>query len=220
MAAELILAGLASIANDWTALAIAWHVLLAAMLLLLTAGWRPSARLLGRLLIPPIFSVSVAAWLSGNPFNATTFAIVAGVLAWAASRLSTGPIHFAARGWASAGVVLIAFGSAYPHFLRTDVWARYLYAAPLGLLPCPTLSVVIGMTVLVDSLHQPRWCAPLIAAGVIYGGFGVARLGVQLDWALLVASAILVVIARHSPAGPAATDPETPMTRWPRAGTT
>ena len=47
---ETILAGLAAIANDWRSLAIAWHVLLGVLLVLLLAGWRPSARLMGQLL--------------------------------------------------------------------------------------------------------------------------------------------------------------------------
>lgn len=195
MAPHVILAGLASIANDWKWLAIGWHVLLAALLVSLVAGWRPSARSLGRLLGSTLASVGAVAWLSDNPFNGTAFAIMAGALAWTTGRLSSGPIHFARRGWAAAGVALLIFGWTYPHFLMTESWATYLYAAPFALLPCPTLCVVIGMSLLVDDLLSPPWAAVLVLAGMFYGAFGVFRLGVQLDWALLLGSALLAAVA-------------------------
>lgn len=44
---------------------------------------------------------------------------------------------------------LVVFGWTYPHFVSTHSWIEYAYAAPLGLIPCPTLSVVIGFTLLV-----------------------------------------------------------------------
>lgn len=188
-----ILNGLTSIANDWRWLAISWHFLLAALLLILLAGWRPSTRSLGRLLIVPLLSVSVVGWLSGNPFNGTTFAIFAATLVWAATRLSNDSVHLAGRVWVATGVALIMFGWTYPHFLRVDSWIPYLYAAPFGLLPCPTLSVAIGVTLLVRHLHSKPWSMVLAAAGLFYGAFGVFRLGVVLDWPLLFASAMLAV---------------------------
>jgi hypothetical protein len=42
-APETILTGLSTIANDWRWLAVTWHFLLAALLVLVAAGWRPAA---------------------------------------------------------------------------------------------------------------------------------------------------------------------------------
>lgn len=154
MSSVNILAGLTAIANDWRGLAIAWHVVLAVVLLLLATGWRLSTRVLGHLLVMPLLSVSLLAWLSGSLFNGTTFAALAGVLTWG---------------------------------------APYLYSAPFGLLPCPILSVVIGMTLLVHSLRSSSWNTPLVVAGLLYGAVGSFQLGVTLDWALLFASAALVL---------------------------
>jgi hypothetical protein len=204
MASELILTGLASIANDWKTLAIVWHFLLAGLFLVLMANWRPSVRLLGGLLTATVFSVSVVAWLSGNPFNGTMFALIAGALAWAAGRLPARPIRFARRGWAAAGVTLIVFGSTYPHFLRADSWVTYLYAAPFGVLPCPTLAVMVGMALLIDDLPTAPWSVILVVASAFYGGFGVAWLGVQLDWTLLLGSAMLAAILYRKRLGPRA----------------
>ena len=77
---DALVADLGAIANDWRGLAITWHLLFAGLFLALIAGWRPRARLLGRLLVAPLLSVSVVAWLSGNPFNGTMFALLAAAL--------------------------------------------------------------------------------------------------------------------------------------------
>jgi hypothetical protein len=77
---DTVLSGVTAIANDWRWLAITWHVLLAALIALLLAGWRPTVRLMGRLLMTPLLSVGLTAWLSGNPFNGVVFAILAAVL--------------------------------------------------------------------------------------------------------------------------------------------
>jgi hypothetical protein len=189
-----ILNGLTSIANDWRWLSISWHVSLGALLLTLVAGWRPSARVLSRLLVAPLVSVSVVAWLSGNPFNGTMFAVLAGTLAFAARCFSNAPGQLAGSMWAAAGVAFVAFGWTYPHFLNAASWTSYLYAAPFGLLPCPTLSVVIGMTFLVRELRSRLWTGSLALAGLLYGAFGVLRLGVTLDWVLLCASVLLAAV--------------------------
>jgi hypothetical protein len=193
-----ILAGLTSIANDWRWLAITWHIVLASALVMLFAGWRPSTRLVGYLLVAPLISVSGVAWLSGNPFNGTTFVVLAAVLAWAASRYSAASVQLAALPWVALGAALVMFGWTYPHFLTVDSWATYLYASPFGLLPCPTLSMVIGVTLLAHNLRSPVWSTALAVAGVMYGAVGVFRLGVGLDWTLLFASAALGTIQMHS----------------------
>jgi hypothetical protein len=196
-----ILAGLTAIANDWWWLAVTWHALLAVLLLMLVAGWRPTTRSLSHLLIMPLFSVSLLAWVSGNPFNGTTFAVLAGALALGARRVPNAPVQIVPSLWGAPGVALVIFGWTYPHFLRTDSWTPYLYASPFGLLPCPTLSVVIGMTLLVPALRSSLWNTALFVAGLLYGGVGTFQLGVSLDWALLFASATLAGLLLHGRRG-------------------
>ena len=50
---EAILSGLGTIANDWRALAIVWHVLLGTLGVALVVGWRPSDRLIACLVATP-----------------------------------------------------------------------------------------------------------------------------------------------------------------------
>jgi hypothetical protein len=191
MAPESILAGLTGIANSWRWLAIAWHLLLAALLMGLVGGWRPSSRLIGHLLIAPLLSVSVLAWLQGNPFNGTAFAVLAAVLFRAANRFSRTSVQLDSAGWRTPGIALIVFGWIYPHFLTTGSWTTYVYASPFGLLPCPTLSVVIGFTLLFRDCRSTLWSTALVMAGLLYGVAGVFGLGVVLDTGLLAGSAIL-----------------------------
>jgi hypothetical protein len=194
---DIVLNGLTAIANDWRWLAITWHVLLAALIALLLAGWRPTVRLMGQLLMTPPLSVSLTAWLSGNPFNGVVFAILAAVLIATAVGFPRRTIRFASFAWVASGAAVVVFGWTYPHFIRTDSWPTYLYASPFGILPCPTLSAVIGMTLIFSNLGSTSWSTVLAGTGLVYGLIGVFRLGVALDAGLLLAAAALgVAVAR------------------------
>jgi len=197
---ETILIGLTAIANDWRWLAIAWHALLAGLLVTIVAGWRPSPRLMGHLLVAPLLSVGLAAWLSGNPFNGTVFVILATLIVGTANHVSNNSVQLSSPVWVVLGVVLIVYGWTYPHFLRTDSWTTYLYASPFGLVPCPTLSVVTGLTLAFRNFRSRSWSTALVVAGLFYGAVGVFSLGVLIDWGLLFAAATLAAaVMRDDP---------------------
>jgi len=189
---ETILSGLAAIANDWRWLAIVWHLWLAMLVGLLVGGWRPPVRTACWLLIAPLISVAMLAWLSGNPFNGTIFVGLAAALGRESLRISGVPVRLASPAWIARGAMLVAFGALYPHFLHADSPAAYVVASPFSLLPCPTLSVVIGSTLVCANLDSRRWSALLLMAGTLYGAIGVFRLGVSLDWGLFVGVTLLV----------------------------
>jgi hypothetical protein len=189
---DAILAAATTIANEWRTVAIAWHGIVAVLLTAFFRGWRPSTRVAAYVLSAPFLSVSVAAWVWGNPFNGTVFATLFLFLIALASRLSEEPVHFGTPVLVTLGAVFVAFGWGYPHFLETDRWMTYGYAAPLGVLPCPTLSAVIGATLIFDLLGSPVWAITLAAAGLVYGAMGVFVLGVQFDYVLLAATLLLV----------------------------
>jgi hypothetical protein len=188
----VILDGLARAANGWYILAIGWHGLFGALLLALAGGWRPSRRAAGYMSVLPLLSVAALAWVIGNPFNMAGFATLAVVLAAVAARTSTRPVALAPRPLLVVGVLVAAFGWAYPHFLQTGHWIAYAYAAPLGLIPCPTLAALVGVAIMLDSLGSTPWGLVLAAAGVFYGAVGVFRLGVELDSGLLIGACALV----------------------------
>ena len=192
---DQILAGLTKIANHAFGLAIAWHVAVAAAVLALALGWRPSRRLAGALLSAPAISVAALAFAYGNPFNGTVFAALAATLALTASRLGTDRVRAGTRWSVAAGAALVAVGWLYPHFLIERASVAYLYAAPTGLVPCSTLSLMIGWTVIAGGLQSRAWSLMLATAGLFYGVFGAARLGVTIDVVLVAGALLLVPVA-------------------------
>lgn len=198
-----ILDGLAAIANGKETLAVIWHVILAGAIIALLAGWRPEKRLGAMALALPLVSVAVLALLAGNVFNAIVFFLFAILLAVLGRGLPLVPAT-PAPAWARilAGT-LIAFGGAYPHFLDGASALRYLYAAPFGLIPCPTLSVLVGFTLLAAGFSSRAFSLSLGVLGIFYGAFGAFRLGVTIDIALLAGSAVLAAYATTMKPAPA-----------------
>jgi len=191
-----ILDDLARIANDWTAIAVIWHGLMAAAVVGLLAGWRPAKRLGATVLALPLLCVSVMAWIYGNPFNGTVFLGFAAALSALGMRLPVAKTE-RPQAWALAlGVLMVAFGWVYPHFLGAGPWWRYLYQAPTGLIPCPTLSAVVGFALLARGFSARGWSVLLGILGLFYSLFGALRLGVTIDLVLLVGSVALLWLAR------------------------
>ncbi len=189
-----IVANLARIADDAVAVAVAWHVAIAIAAVALALGFRPSVRVAAAWLGLPVASVSILAWVFGNPFNGAVFALIALALTALAATGAPSPV---ARGsdWSSAlGIVLVAFGWAYPHFLDGSPLA-YLYRAPTGTLPCPTLALLSGLALLGGGLVGGAWRLVLATTGTCYALFGALRLGVTIDWILLVGA--LGLFAQH-----------------------
>jgi hypothetical protein len=191
-----IVAGLTEIANHATWVALLWHAAFALGLVVLAWGVRPSRRSAALLSLLPIVSVAVTAWWFGNPFNAVAFFVLAGVLSPVALRLPVVPMQTGRGPLRALGALMLGFGWTYPHFLAADTPWEYLYAAPLGLIPCPTLAAVIGLTLLARGFGSRSWSWILAAAGTLYAVFGVVRLGVWLDLGLLVGAVTLAGAAR------------------------
>jgi hypothetical protein len=146
-----------------------------------------------------LLSVSAAAWKAGNPFNGTVFLLAAVATIVLASR-SDRAVTMASTGRMILGGGMIAFGWLYPHFLEGDDDLRYLWAAPLGLIPCPSLSLTLGVLLLLEA-PAPRTLLRLLGGlGAFYGLLGWLWLGVTVDVALLVGSSILLSTTARRPA--------------------
>jgi hypothetical protein len=190
---ETILRGLTAIANEWSALAVFWHLYVAVLLLTIAARSDLSTRLVSGLLVPPLLSVSGLAWLSGNPFTGAVFALLSLTLATVAYRLSpTTTVRITSGPSLIAGLTFLAFGWIYPHFLEATNQGMYLIAAPMGLLPCPTLLVIIGLTLMIG-LRSTAWTLTIAGIGFIYAAIGVFRLAVTIDAVLFAGATALAV---------------------------
>jgi hypothetical protein len=168
-----------------------WHAVLALVGAAIWGGWRPAPRAAIALSLPA-FSVGTLAALSGNPFNAVAFFALGLGIAAVGSTLRAARISAPSRIERAIGLGLVAFGWIYPHFLESDSPWLYLVAAPLGTIPCPTLSALCGVTVLADGFSSRLWRLVLGAVALFYGTFGVVRLHVYID-AVLILGAFVVL---------------------------
>jgi len=62
-------------------------------------------------------------------------------------------------------------------------------------IPCPTLSAVIGVTLILGLLESRAWSLTVAVMGFAYGAIGIFRLGVRIDVVLLAGAAALAVAA-------------------------
>lgn len=180
--------GLSLISREWTTVAILWHVyfvVIVAVALLLGTG-KSLRRWTGVALVLPLLSVSALAWMTGNPFNGAVFALLSMICLVVSLRLRPGPVTLSTGPWFGFGAALMLFGWVYPHFVEARSALDYLYEAPLGLVPCPTLSMVIGLTLVLNGLDSRHWSLALSVAGLFYGIFGTVYLGVAIDSVLVL----------------------------------
>lgn len=190
---EDIINGLQSIVNNYSTFAMIWHALFYVLLAALIFKWEPSNRLMGILICLPLLSVAVFAWLTGNPFNGVLFSLMTVLVCIFAIRGSGEPVSVSQLPFVIIGIMMIVFGLVYPHFIQADSFLKYLYASPVGLIPCPTLSILIGFLLLYNGLGSQSLTITFIAFGLFYGLFGAFKLSVNLDIFLIFGSVSLLV---------------------------
>jgi hypothetical protein len=145
------------------------------------------------LLSLPLLSVAVFALASGNPFNGFLFSVLTIIFFVFGLRVVPGKVSLSKIPFIIFGIIMVAFGLLYPHFLNNVSYIKYLYASPFGLIPCPTLSVVIGFALIFNSFGSRAITLTLIISGLFYGFFGVLKLAVCLDMILVFGALSLLV---------------------------
>lgn len=190
MTSTAILTAAAAIAAEWRWLAMAWHAVFAVVLAASLACDIRDRRGLAITAALPFTTVAALAWWSGNPFNGSVFTVFTITLIAIAARLPASPITVGAPSAVWAGASCCALAWSYPHFL-SGTWTQYFYAAPLGLLPCPTLALCVGLSLITQSFGSMRWTIVVFAASFTYGVIGVFALGVALDWTLIAGAMML-----------------------------
>ena len=192
-----ILAGLTWLANEYAAIAIIWHILLFLLIVMLFAGWKPRNNLMILILTSLLMSASLFASLQGNFFTAVVFALLVITSIYGTLRSANEMIK-GNRSWPDiVGLMLILYGLSYPEFLKANSVLEYGYAAPTGLIPCPTLAVLTGFTLLYRGFGSIIWTLMIVISGMFYGLFGALYLNVYLDW-MLVAGAFILLLNTFS----------------------
>jgi len=189
-----VLENLTTVANGALPVAALWHTIVFTSLIAVAMGWRPPRRITAAMLVGLAASVSVVSFVFGNPFNGVSFALLAGLSTREAGHFERERVRTAASWTPIPGAVLVGYGLVYPHFLENVPWVLYLLAAPLGLIPCPTLALMTGVTLIADRMFSASWRATLAAFGLFYGLFGIIRLHVLLDVGLLIGALALVLV--------------------------
>ncbi len=141
----------------------------------------------------PLLSVAVFAWLSGNPFNGILFSLMTVLIFVFGFKVSNQPITISQVPFMVVGIMMIVFGLVYPHFISADSFLKYLYASPVGLIPCPTLSILMGFLLLYNGFGSQSITLTFIIFGLFYGIFGVLKLAVYLDIFLVFGTISLLV---------------------------
>ncbi len=193
--AQDILNVLATISAGATPLAIAWHVVLGLAIIAIIIGWRPARKIGALLLLIPFISVLVVSFFYDSRFSFAVFFVFAIVLAVLALRMKPDCVYHPPSWGVIFGWLMIFFAWIYPHFGTGSSWLFYLYGSPLGLVPCPTLSMVVGFALLADGFRSRGWTWVLIVLGLFYGLYGAIRLGVWIDIFLLLGTLMLVAEA-------------------------
>ena len=188
-----ILTGLQGIVNNYSSIAIVWHVILYALIVALLARWLPTNKLFVLLMCLPVISVAVMAFMAGNPFNGILFSVLAILLFIFGLRASGQPVQTSSLAFMVIGILMIVFGLVYPHFINEGSFVRFLYASPVGLIPCPTLSLLIGFLLLYNGFGSQSVTLTFVIFGLFYGIFGALKLGVYLDIFLVFGSVSLLV---------------------------
>ena len=192
---EKILEGLTYAANQYSVLAILWHVIFLALIIILFTGRKPPKKITGIILALPVISVGIIAVFIPNPFNAIIFLLAGILLLIFGNFLADENIEIHWNIFSVAGLLLIIYGWVYPHFVDGSSLFRYLYRAPTGIVPCPTLSIVIGFTLFFNGFKSKKWMFTLVVLGLFYGIFGFFRLKVYLDIGLLLGALLLGILA-------------------------
>lgn len=142
-------------------------------------------------------TVTVNAFINGNPFHMATFAILS-VIAFIELIFGRHQVLISASNNATIFIVFIFLfiGVWYPEFVHTNSLAM-LFVSPLGIVPCPTLIVVLSLFTLNSSgIGKLQYFATIII-GAVYALIGVFILKVYLDAALgiLVLYSIYILIS-------------------------
>ena len=193
--AEEILQGLTLAANHYSFIAWFWHFAFLVLVILLMIGRKPPKNIMAILLALPLASVGTVAILTANPFNGIVFLLTTIILLIMGYRLPADQAEIRPNLQGIFGVLMIIFGWVYPHFLTDATIWQYLYAAPVGLVPCPTLSIVIGFTLLFGGFGSRKWMLVLAIVGLFYGLVGFFRLKVHLDIGLIAGAVILAIFS-------------------------
>ena len=129
-------------------------------------------------------SVVVNAVIYGNPFHAITFGVLA-VTTLFALITSKNEINKPEKGVKTIiSFVFIILGLWYPEFVDTNI-IQYFLVSPLGIVPCPTLTTILGILNLYYPKVNKLQFILIVFFATVYGLIGTFKFGVYYDLCLI-----------------------------------
>lgn len=187
MSPEKILTYLTFVPNQTLWLNALNHLLVISSLLFLIFGkTEKTKRLVVDGIICLLFTSIVAVAVAyGNPFHAITMgllAVFAGIEFWQGKNEFT-PLKINTR--SIIALLSICIGFWYPEFVEANSLALLLFS-PVGIVPCPTLLVVLGLLTLAYPRVNKTQYTITALMGAFYGITGVFQLKVMLDLPIII----------------------------------
>ena len=178
------------LANRYVAIAVMWHVIIVFLLAFQMHRKQTGSHLYYGLTGVLFLSVSVLALTVLNIFNFLVY-FIPSLLLIRKSILTRGPDLKLSKStvFSASAYIFILTGLVYPHFLNSD-FTIYLVASPTGIVPCPTLLLASGISLLFVKPDHKLLLYILMPLNLVYGLIGIFILGVYID-ALLVCAAIM-----------------------------
>ena len=187
---EEILKSTAYLANNYMAIAAMWHVVIVLLITSYISRRWMSSRIYYGLPALLFLSVSLLALSVLNFFNSFVYFGLSIIFLRKAIRIRDSHFELNDSVFLTVSACLIILsGLVYPHFLNASFFA-YIVASPTGVIPCPTLLLVSGISLLFVRSDDKSIFYTLIPVNVAYGLIGILFLGVYLD-IILIAAAIL-----------------------------
>lgn len=196
---ESVLNYLAMVSNQNIYLNLVMHVItfLSIPSIFLLKNIRVQKAVFNGLVVILTLTVTVNALINGNPFHLVTFAILL-IIALIELVMGRNQVVISASSNVTTFVafIFLFIGVWYPEFVHTSSLAM-LFVSPMGIVPCPTLIVILSLFTLNSSgISKLQYIATIII-GAAYAVIGVFILKVYLDAALgiLVLYSIYILIS-------------------------
>lgn len=198
MNAESILNYLSMVSNQNIYLNLIMHVItfLSIPSIFLLKNKRMQKAVFNGLVFILTLSVTVNAFINGNPFHLATFAILSIIALRELIGRNQVVISASNNVTIFVAFIFLFIGVWYPEFVHTTPLAM-LFISPMGIVPCPTLIVILSLFSLNSSgISKIQYIATIII-GAVYAVIGVFLFKVYLDAALgiLVFYSIYILIS-------------------------
>lgn len=204
MDSQKILEYLGNVSNNSLMHNFTLHLITLGLLLIyifsMKAKWRTTA--MNCIVAVLTLSVTATAFINGNYFHVLTFLILSVISVIELFIRKNEYAQFKLNFTTVISFAFILIGLWYPEFVTVSKLKCLLFS-PVGIVPCPTILVILGITSLKKSKTNSLQQITVLTLGLIYGIIGTFKLRVYLDITLIagIIFAFIMFISRDFKSG-------------------